>query len=299
MQTTYTKEELLRAGTDIVDVLIDNCNSTSNISGFLKEYIAQLSSDDGIYQKLQIAMSRFAESGLKTQKEADMMMQTSQANSTALQQISAEFNNLNETIKNAQQGRKEMDLKVQKLNVQINEISNSIKNIQEVSELTKLLSFNASIEAARAGAAGKGFRIIANEVKTLSGRTSSISSEIESKVREIENAVKTIVDENRAHDMFMDSLQRTAVESNERLTKIQSDNDENVSFMRGILSQMSKNQNDIMSATKEAEEQNVKEVNRIASRAAQSTIQTGDQLSFLFELKELFKWFESHRELFA
>ena len=76
MQTTYTKEELLRAGTDIVDALIDNCNSTSNISGFLKEYIAQLSSDDGIYQKLQIAMSRFAESGLKTQKEADMMMQT-------------------------------------------------------------------------------------------------------------------------------------------------------------------------------------------------------------------------------
>lgn len=299
METTYTKEQLVSVGKDLVSALIENCNSTSNISGFLKEYIAQLTSDDGIYQKLQIAMNRFAESGSRTKKEADMMMNTSQANSMALQEISTEFKNLNETIKSAQQGRKEMDLRVQKLNSQINEISNSIKSIQEVSELTKLLSFNASIEAARAGAAGKGFRIIANEVKTLSGRTSSISSEIDAKMREIENEIKTLVNENRAHDMFMDSLQRTAVDSNERLTKIQNDNDENVSFMRGILDQMSKNQSDIMNATKEAESQNVREVNRIAARAAQSTIQTGDQLSFLYELKQLFGWFESHKELFA
>ncbi|MBR0031397.1 MAG: methyl-accepting chemotaxis protein [Treponema sp.] len=299
MEATYTKEQLLSVGKDLVSALIENCNSTSNISGFLKEYIAQLTSDDGIYQKLQIAMNRFAESGSRTKKEADMMMNTSQANSMALQDISTEFKNLNETIKSAQQGRKEMDLRVQKLNSQINEISNSIKSIQEVSELTKLLSFNASIEAARAGAAGKGFRIIANEVKTLSGRTSSISSEIDAKMREIENEIKTLVNENRAHDMFMDSLQRTAVDSTERLTKIQNDNDENVSFMRGILDQMSKNQSDILNATKEAESQNVREVNRIAARAAQSTIQTGDQLSFLYELKQLFDWFESHKELFA
>ena len=74
MEATYTKEQLLGVGKDLVSALIENCNSTSNISGFLKEYIAQLTSDDGIYQKLQIAMNRFAESGSRTKQEADMMM---------------------------------------------------------------------------------------------------------------------------------------------------------------------------------------------------------------------------------
>ncbi|MBQ3670052.1 MAG: hypothetical protein II921_01060 [Treponema sp.] len=299
METSYTREQLLQAGKDLVDTLIESCNNTNNISGFLKEYVAQLTSSDGIYQKLQSASTRFAESSFRTQQEAVKMMQTTETNSEALNAICVEFRNLNQTIVDAQQGRKELDAKVKKLNERIEEISNSIRNIQEVSELTKLLSFNASIEAARAGNAGKGFRIIANEVKTLSGRTSSISSEIDSKVRDIESEIKTIVEANHAHDSFMDTLQQTAVDSSERLLKIKDDNNENVTFMRGILAQMDDNQRNIISATQEAEKQNLEEVQRIASRAAQSTIQTGDQLSFMFELRQLFNWFESHRELFA
>ena len=299
MEQAYTKDELLKAGKTLVNILIEKCNTTNNISGFLKEYIGQLTSSEGIYQKLQISMTKFAESSKKNQEEALRIMQTSNENSESLRNICDEFRNLNETIKNAQQGRKELDIKVQKLNAQIQEISKSIQSIKEVSELTNLLSFNASIEAARAGVAGKGFRIIANEVKTLSGRTSGISSEIESKVREIEKEIKSIVTDNHSNDAIMDSLQNTAVQSSNRLMKIQSDNNENTTFMNDILQQMNNNQDDILKATKESEQENIREVKKIASRAAESTIQTGDQLSFLFELNQLFKWMEEHKELFA
>ncbi|HAH61590.1 MAG TPA: hypothetical protein DCL73_05790 [Treponema sp.] len=51
-------------------------------------------------------------------------------------------------------------------------------DIGEISEQIRILSFNASIEAARAGAAGSGFRIIAGEIKRLSSDTESRLSEI-------------------------------------------------------------------------------------------------------------------------
>ncbi len=288
----YTKEQLLSTGKELTNLLIDLCNSANNISGFLKEYIALLTSDTGIYKKQQQAMSEFAESGENTQKQADKMMQTSQINSEALQAICTEFQKLNQIITGAQAGRKEMDRKVKKLDEKIKSIGLSIRNIQEVSEQTKLLSFNASIEAARAGNAGKGFRIIANEVKTLSARTKTFTSEIESKVQEIEEEVNTIVAENHAHDEFMDSLQKTAVDSGKRLEKIQDDDKANMDFLRNILNDMENSQKKIIKTTKEAEKANIAEVKRIAARAAKNTIQTGDQLSFLFELRNLFNYIE-------
>lgn len=299
MEKTYTKEQLLQAGTELVDTLIKSCNSTNNIGGFLKEYIAMLTSEDGVYKKLQNAMDKFSESSENSKKEADSMLDTSRANSESLKSICEEFQNLSRSIVDAQKDRKELDAKVKKLNDRINEIGNYIRSIQEVSEQTRLLSFNASIEAARAGNAGKGFRIIANEVKTLSGRTSGISGEIEAKVRDIGKEVKSLVEDNHRHDEFMDSIQKTAVMSNEQLTKINNANSENIGFMYDVLGKMQESQMQILTAAKNAEEENLKEVKRIAAKAAQSTIQTGDLLSFMFQLKKLFAWMENHEEIFA
>ena len=299
MEQTYTKEQLIQSGKDLVNFLIEITNSANSINGFLKEYIALLTAENGIYKKQQDAMRRIAESSEGTQKEADKMMRTSEENGEALQSMCNEFQSLNDTITTAQKGRATMDAKVRNLNDKIKDISSSIKNIQEVSQLTNLLSFNASIEAARAGTAGKGFRIIANEVKKLSGRTQSITSEIETKVKELEKEGQDVVNENHAHDAFMDSLQKTAVESNERLTQIKNDNHENNLFMKTILKQMSENQSNIITVTNETESKNIEQVQYIASHAAENSIQTDDQLSFLFELKHLFEWFETHRELFA
>ena len=72
------------------------------------------------------------------------------------------------------------------------EVREMLSEIQDVSVKTGILAINASIEAARAGKAGEGFRIIANEVRNLSVQTGSFAKMIETKILELQASVNGI-----------------------------------------------------------------------------------------------------------
>ncbi|HKL84951.1 MAG TPA: methyl-accepting chemotaxis protein [Treponemataceae bacterium] len=65
-------------------------------------------------------------------------------------------------------------------------------SIQDVSDRTGILAINASIEAARAGTVGRGFRIIANEVRTLANQTGDFAKQIEVSIGEFQETVESI-----------------------------------------------------------------------------------------------------------
>mgnify|MGYP006272758797 CR=1 FL=1 len=73
----------------------------------------------------------------------------------------------------------------------LQEVANNIGTvagmITTISEQTNLLALNATIEAARAGDAGKGFSVVASEVKNLANKAASATSEICQKIQEIQN----------------------------------------------------------------------------------------------------------------
>jgi methyl-accepting chemotaxis protein len=72
------------------------------------------------------------------------------------------------------------------------EISSVAQLIRNVAEQTNLLALNATIEAARAGEAGRGFGVVAEEVKSLAAETAAATNRIEETVADVRSGAEAV-----------------------------------------------------------------------------------------------------------
>lgn len=84
-------------------------------------------------------------------------------------------------------------------------ISTVVTTINKISDQTALLSLNAAIEAEKAGEYGKGFSVVAREIRRLADQTATATDEIESVVREMQSSVSGGVMEM---DKFSEEVRR-------------------------------------------------------------------------------------------
>ena len=94
-----------------------------------------------------------------------------------------------ETISTDVQGIAES---ISSLQDEINRISSVMQVIRDISEQTNLLALNAAIEAARAGEAGRGFAVVADEVRNLSQRTGKSTEEINQIITTLQNKSQSV-----------------------------------------------------------------------------------------------------------
>lgn len=130
------------------------------------------------------------ESSVNVNAVAAAMEEMMATSSEIASQISTAQGKSNDTARNAQSANET----VNNLSERVQNIGEVVVAIQDIAEQTNLLALNATIEAARAGEAGKGFAVVADEVKKLATETALKTNEINVRITEIKNATTDTVD---------------------------------------------------------------------------------------------------------
>ncbi|NHC33188.1 methyl-accepting chemotaxis protein [Scytonema millei] len=137
-------------------------------------------------QVLTDAIQRVAESAREAESVARSASDTAQKGGEAVERTVAGILEIRQTVA-------ETTRKVKRLAESSQEISKIVALISQIASRTNMLALNASIEAARAGEAGRGFAIVADEVRQLADRVAKALKEIEQIVRQIQSETGSVM----------------------------------------------------------------------------------------------------------
>lgn len=182
-------------------------------------------------------------------------------------------------------------LNVRHLGESSSQIGEIVSVIRDIADQTNLLALNAAIEAARAGESGKGFSVVADEVKKLAERTNEATGQIDCMIQSISRDIGTTVSIIGQEKSIIEQGVEQAGSSRELLEKIVIISNSSTDFVCMIASAASQ-----LTASANGISQNMDNVYQVAQKSVQSAQNiggtSGDLNQLAAQLNQLVGWFK-------
>jgi len=225
-------------------------HAMNNMVTGLRTFVAQIEEVSGAISdsasNLEIASNYLEESNTELIQNVSSISQNVDSGLSIINAMQAHAESGGESVRSTTSELEEMDsflkslaIEIQELGVSSERIGGFVDTIQSIAQKTNLLSLNAAIEAAHAGEHGKGFGVVAAEVKNLSESSRHASREIANLV----SMVQTQMDDVKSGAVKSESssrelLEQTAVELSRSFTEIAGSVEGFVSIMSSIATAM-------------------------------------------------------------
>lgn len=191
-QTEIDKRSMLQDLANQFDTTVGGALQSLSVAANQLQSTAK--SLDSTARVTQEASSSVAAASEETSVNISTVASATEEMTASAQEISQQVHHVASKASTTSKSAVNTSNQVTQLNSYVSNIGEVVTAIKDIAEQTNLLALNATIEAARAGEAGKGFAVVADEVKKLATETGKKTEEIERRIAEIQKATEASVE---------------------------------------------------------------------------------------------------------